>query len=489
MKLTDLVESTRGRVVRSGHSDFVRVIINTREAVPGDLFFALPGVGRDGHDFVADAARRGASGAVVSRSVGDLPDGFTVVEVPDVPAALRELGRARRRASRATVVAVTGSAGKTTTKNMITHVLGARHPVLASQASFNNHLGVPLTLCAVEPEHTFVVAEIGTNARGEIDDLAALVEPDVGVITNIGFAHIGNFADQRELATEKTDLLERVRAGGDWVLNGDDELLITTAAGRRRGQTVLTRVGFRPDNDIRALDVTVDEHGSRGTIAVDGRLLPFQLGVSGHHFVRAALAAVAVARIGGDDVGEAVDALEGFTAPPGRASLLRLTPSLLVLDDSYNASPDATLAALDLLDAVRAERAVAVIGEMRELGAHSARLHRLVGAKAARTATDLITVGAAGEELRAAAVEHGLDPARVWDADSAREAYLYTRKIVDGGGVCAILIKGSRFTHMERVHLGLSGRMIGCGLDSCHLYIHCSGCSALETGELAEAGP
>jgi UDP-N-acetylmuramoyl-tripeptide--D-alanyl-D-alanine ligase len=486
VRLYDLLGATGGVTLVRGAEDFSQVVIDSREATVGGLFFALPGEGRDGHEFVLDAARRGAAGAVVARPVDGVPDGFTVVRVPDTMAALRDLGRSRRRASEAVVVAVTGSAGKTTTKNMITHVLGSRHPVLGSRGSFNNHLGVPLTLSAIEPEHEFAVAEIGTNGRGEIDALSALVEPDIGVITNVGFAHIGNFADQRELALEKTDLLRRVGPNGHWVLNGDDELLVATAGA---GSAALTRVGFHRDNDVRAVDVTVDERGSRGSIVVGGQPLPFTLEVAGRHFVRAALLAVAVARIAGYSAREAVDALAGFTAPAGRASLLRLGPELLVLDDSYNASPDATLAGLDLLGCLGAERRAAVIGEMRELGSESARLHRLVGEKAAEVATDLITVGPATAELRAAAVERGLDPGRVWEADSAREAFLSTKKVVENAaGTIAVLVKGARFTHMERVQLGLAGHLIGCGLDICHLYIHCSACPRLETGEPAVAG-
>ncbi len=485
IELSDLLASGSASALHAGPSTFEKAAINSKDVSGGDLFFALPGKSRDGHDFVPDAVRAGAGGVVVAREIPAVPAGVTVVRVPDTVEALQNLGAATRRRSTASVTAVTGSAGKTTTKSMVACVLGSRFGVLSSRASFNNHLGVPLTLLEIGPEHSHVVAEVGTNHRGEIDRLARLVEPDVGMVTNIGFAHIGNFRSREELADEKTDLLRRVRPGGLWVLNGDDELLLA-AAGRipsREDAAGVVRVGFGTGNDIRAADVHVDESGTTGKIVSGGGVTPFSLAVPGRHFVYAALFAIAVGQRYGIDVTDAVEALRGHVAPRGRATVLRLAPDLLVMDDSYNASPDSMLAALDLLGGMSAAVKIAVLGEMRELGDASARLHELIGERVPSTATHLVAVGPGCGALVARARREGFNPARIWQASSAQHAYTVTKEIVAGAeGSCAVLVKGSRFTHMERVRLGLSGTAVGCALDVCPLYINCSECPKLETG-------
>ncbi|MGH3568334.1 MAG: UDP-N-acetylmuramoyl-tripeptide--D-alanyl-D-alanine ligase [Pseudonocardia sp.] len=481
--LSDLTESVSVLAINEGRTRFRAATINSRDVVDGDLFFALRGPSRDGHEFVVDAARAGAAGVVVEKDINGLPNELTVVKVPSALTALQALGAAVRRKSGASFVAVTGSAGKTTTKNMVDCVLATRFDVHSSKSSFNNHLGVPLTLLGMRPGHTHVVTEIGTNHRGEISSLARIVEPDVGLVTNVGFAHIGNFRDRAELAEEKTDLLRYVRTGGTWIVNGDDGLLTETAR-RLPAAAALVSVGFGDHCTLRATEVSFDESGTIGAVLTEeGQKIPFTLSASGKPFVYAALFALAVGRIYGIDVATGTDALRHFTAPQGRANITRLPSGQLVVDDSYNASPDATLAALDLLEAMPASIRVAVLGEMRELGNETANLHRKVGQKTASAATHLVVVGDGGKTLLEGARQRGLPPDNIWQAASALEAYRIVQSIAaPTGSDAAVLVKGSRFTHMERVLLGLGGKRVTCPLEICHLYINCGTCPKLDNG-------
>jgi UDP-N-acetylmuramoyl-tripeptide--D-alanyl-D-alanine ligase len=453
----------------------------------------VAGSERDGHDFIGAAIQAGATGLVISRELAELNDpaegldldlsAVTVIWVPDTLIALQQTAATVRRRSSALVVAVTGSAGKTTAKTLITEVLASKYPVLSNLASFNNHLGVPLTLTGIEPAHSHIVSEIGTNHRGEIAHLSTLVVPDIAVITNVGFAHLGNFTSRAELAQEKTDLLAHTTPGGVWILNGDD-LLLTTAAEQRpeAAQATIVRVGFGPGNDLRATDVIVDEQSTQGVIEIDGLAIPFSLSAAGRHFAYAAMFAVAVGRAAGIDPATGLHALRGIAPPSGRATLRRINERLLIIDDSYNGSPDAMLTSLDLLARLTGNVKIAVLGEMRELGASSVRLHTLVGQKVEATATHLVTVGDEAEPLRLAAASAGMNPECIRPADSATQAFTYVRQILTtaNGHDAVVLIKGSRFMHMERLYLGFAGRNVTCPLGACTLYMNCNDCNKLE---------
>jgi UDP-N-acetylmuramoyl-tripeptide--D-alanyl-D-alanine ligase len=486
IELSDLLDVVPATVLAQGPSQFRGAAINSRSIVDGDLFFALPGRQRDGHDFVGEALDAGAGGAVVARPV-TVPGGRTVVQVPDTLQALQLVAKRTRRRFEPKVIAVTGSVGKTTTKNMIAEVLRGKFSTLSSTASYNNHLGVPLTLSAIDATHSHVISEIGTNRPGEIAALTEMVSPDIGVVTNIGFAHIGNFGDQDAIAKEKTDLLRHVRSGGTWVVNGDDHRLVSTSAGLDpQGRRRLVLVGMGEENEIRAEAVSFDATGTRCVVVSGRERVPLTLAASGKQFVYAALFAVAVGEACGIDMETSVSALSGMPAPPGRSSIRRVSEGVLVIDDSYNASPDATLAGLDLLGALTAPTRIAVLGQMLELGDQSRWLHRLVGEKAAGTATHVVGVGAWCEATLERAKECGIDDRNLRLAGSATEALDYVREILKTSETeCAVLVKGSRFTHMERVVLGLSDVPVVCSLSRCTLYLQCSSCANL-AGQTSE---
>ena len=469
------------RVRQYGLTSFTQAVINSKNADSGSLFVALRGETRDGHDFVNAAIRRGASGILVSQEV-DVPPGVTVIETQDTSRALQDLACVLRRKYDPKIVAITGSAGKTTTKDMVAHIMQTQYTVLKSVGSYNNHLGVPMTFSSLGDIHSHVVVEIGTNNKGEIDNLAGLVRPDVGIITNIGFAHIGNFGNQDEIAAEKVRLFAHVEEGGVCIFNGDDRRLRAVAQQylNRCGKRWMS-VGFDADNDLCVELTKHDETGAVGVIRYRGSVRDFSIGVPGRHFVYLALLAIAAALENGIDMRSSIEALESFSPPPGRSTLTRLRPDLIVIDDSYNASPDAVLAALNLLAELPGEVKIAVLGEMRELGQASEELHALVGVRAAAVASHLVAVGRDGKLIANAALQSGLEPFDTWAVDSARDAlYLIRQILARSTGESTVLVKGARFTHMERVILGLSGVAVECGLGNCKLYTNCSVCPQLE---------
>ncbi|MGH2379301.1 MAG: UDP-N-acetylmuramoyl-tripeptide--D-alanyl-D-alanine ligase, partial [Candidatus Limnocylindria bacterium] len=385
-----VLEATSGRVVR-GTADpsltFRGGAFDSRILEPGTLFFALRDA-RDGHDFVADAFTRGALGAVVERVPGGLGEDALLVEVASVPHSLRRLAEAVRADRPIPAVGITGNVGKTTAKQAAVATLGSRFRVLASASSFNNEIGVPLTFLAQEPTHEVAVIELGFYVPGEIADLCGLVRPTVGVITAIPDrpVHYSRTPSVEAIAAGKAELIEALPEDGVALLNADDAR-VRSLASRTRARVVL--FGESGDAALRATDV--HQQGLeelRFTVGYRGERAEARMPMPGRHFVVAGLAAIGAAVELGVPLEEAALALATMEPPDHRMRVHR-TDVVTVLDDSYNASPAAVEAALALLRGV-AGRRVAVVGDMRELGALSQAAHEDAGRDAARSADVLV---------------------------------------------------------------------------------------------------
>jgi UDP-N-acetylmuramoyl-tripeptide--D-alanyl-D-alanine ligase len=480
----DVLDALTGADIQSRHhKQFTGVATNSNEVQPGDIFVALRGV-RDGHEFVAAAVRAGATAAVVSDEVV-LPDDVTVARVPDTLAALQELSVAVRLRHNVDSIAITGSVGKTTMKNLITHLLGGASDVLSSPKSYNNHIGVPLTLLGLNDSHAYLVSEIGTNHPGEIKSLVTLVNPRAALVTGVGYAHVGNFESQEALAQEKASIFEGVQPDGVWFVNADDPLL--QAALERLERPAATKIvsfGCAPGADTRVSDLEVSPQGISGVIHTVDESQPFTFPLVGRHFASTVAGAVAVVVAKGIPLSEAVARLATFKGTEGRAaiSLLR-EDKLLVIDDSYNGSPDSMLGALDTLAIFSGWRRIAALGEMRELGEWSERLHTLLGTKAGDCADELVFIGPSGSLVQAAAIEAGMKGDRIHLAKSAYEAaHLVEQLVSQSTQPAAVLVKAARFVHSERIPLVLQGVEVKCSLEHCELYIRCSDCAQLGGG-------
>ena len=445
--LARLLAATTGRVAR-GTADpsltFSGGAFDSRILVPGTLFFALRDQ-RDGHDFVADALARGALGAVVDHLPADVPDDALLVEVASVPHALRRLAEALRDDHPIPAVGITGNVGKTTTKQAAVATLGARLRVLASARSYNNEIGVPLTFLEAEPTHEIAVVELGFYVPGEIADLCGLVRPRIGVITAIPErpVHFSRTPSVEAIAAGKAELIEALPQDGVALLSADDRR-VRALAPRTRARAVL--FGVSPDAELRATDVRDESlDGLRFTVSYHGASAEARMPLPGTHFVTAGLAAIGTALESGVPLDEAALALSAMEAPAHRMSVRR-TDDLVIVDDSYNASPAAVTAALTLLRGQEGRR-VAVIGDMRELGALSDAAHADAGREAAASADVLVGVGELAAGLVRAARDAGLRDAH--HAADAGEALILLRRLVRAGDT--VLVKGSRAIGLDAV--------------------------------------
>lgn len=434
------------------------VSIDSRALAPGELFVALTDR-RDGHDFVADALSRGAAGALVSRRPEGVAADAPLLLVPDVLAALAALGRAGRARTAAKVIAVTGSAGKTSTKEMLRAVLSGQGRVHAAERSFNNHWGVPLTLARLPRDADFAVIEIGMNRPGEIAPLARLARPDVALVTTVGAAHLGAFGSIEAIAREKASIFEGLVPGGVAIYNGDLEVtpLLAEAArsAARSGGGRAISFGTAASNHSRLIEARVSE----GCTVGRGRLwrtpVLFRLASGGMHFAVNAIGALAAARAAGADAALCANDLGLWQPPAGRGTRERVMLDAMtrgmsfdLIDDSYNANPLSMAAALAVLAAsapedgvgrIGAGRRIAILGDMLELGeADEARLHAALAGLPAMAEIDVVhCVGP-----RMAALHAALPPARRGrHAETAEALAGQVHRLVDAGDI--VLVKGS----------------------------------------------
>ena len=453
----DLAAAVGGRLVAGDASARLGAVsIDSRTLGPGDLFFAIAAA-RDGHDFVPAALARGAGGVVVQRPVA-APDDETavVVEVADTLHALQALGRAVRRASNARVVAITGSAGKTTTKDAIALVLGASHRVVRNRGNLNNHLGLPISLVEMRECPDVAVMELGMNHAGEIRVLVGLAEPDVRVWTNVGDAHIGFFGSREAIADAKAEILERATPSTLLVCNADDPLVMRHALGFSGRRLTF---GVSDSADIRATAVEdLGIAGTRARVETPAGTFVLTLALPGHGHLLNALAATAVGVEFGLPVATIGERLATLTPAAHRGVTLTTPGGATVLDDSYNSSPAALRRSLDVLAASRpAGRRVAVLGEMLELGDRALDLHEASGRHAAASGVArLVTVGGPpAQRLGTAAVEAGIPAGNVTHVATADEAAALLAADVRRGDL--VLVKGSRGIGTDRVVTRLMG--------------------------------
>ncbi len=438
--------------------------IDSRTLQPEALFFALRGPHFDGHSFVQETLQRGTAGAVVevgwARSAPSEIAEY-LIAVPDTVAALQSLGHAVRRKWSRPVIAVTGSTGKTTTKELIAAVLSARYAVHKSAENLNNHLGVPLTLLALTPAHEVAVLELGMSHAGEIAQLARIAAPAVGVVTNVAPVHLEFFDSLAGIAAAKRELIENLASPSTAILNYDDEQV------RRFREGFPGRVvtyGFDPGADYRATSfrLTVGPGGEVGsTFRVHGPECEaeLQLSLPGRHNVANALAAITVGRLLGVPPSSIATALAGFRPLRQRTEIERIPPGITLINDCYNSNPRAMKQMLELVrDWPGAARRIAMAGEMLELGPTAPELHRSVGRTAAASSLEwLLGVQGAARFILEGAIEAGFPPERCRFFSDAEEAGAFCGPILRSGDL--LLVKGSRGVHLEKaVEIVLAAR-------------------------------
>lgn len=405
--VAEVVKATGGHPEGLSDGPIFSVSIDSREIAPEALFVAIKGDTHDGHDFVGKALEAGAAAALVSEAFQARSGGGRLIVVPDPLEALTRLAIAARERSRAQIIAVTGSAGKTTTKEALRTVLSAAGETHASVRSFNNHWGVPLTLARLPSEAQFGIFEIGMNHPGEITPLVKLVRPHIAVITTVAAAHLQFFSSVADIAAAKAEIFLGLEPGGTAVLNGDhDYLHILFGRAREAGVGRVVTYGFDESCDWRISGYEPGSAGTRVTVEHDGQAYRLDLQVKGRHMAANAVAALAVSHLSGEGTRVAIDALAGFGAPEGRGETVRLGPPerpLLLVDESYNANLASMAAALDVYAGVAPAGGakVLVLGDMLELGPLSPELHAsLKDAVLTARPDKVFLVGTAIEGLR-----------------------------------------------------------------------------------------
>jgi UDP-N-acetylmuramoyl-tripeptide--D-alanyl-D-alanine ligase len=434
-----------GGELRGADRDFAQVLIDSRRIGAGDIFCALPGTRTDGHEFIAQAAAAGAAAALVSRVV-PLASSASLAQilVADVAGALVQAARAWRGEFHGPVIGVAGSNGKTTTKEMLAAILSQRGACLATLGNLNNQLGVPLTLLRLTAQHQSAVIEIGANRAGEVAELAIIAAPGVGLITNAGAEHLEGFGSLEGVARAEGEMVAALKPEGVAIINDDDPY-----APLWRGMTrarVLS-FGLSAHADVRAtgLELKSDEHGflTRFTLCSATGKVPVELALAGRHNVYNALAAAAAAVAAGATLAQVAAGLASMRAVPGRLQFRSTRHGAWLIDDSYNANPSSVRAALQVLAELPGRRWL-VLGDMAQLGEHTADSHREVGTLARAAGVErLYTFGA---DAALAADTFGVDADRHTDIDQLAVA-VDTALQAD----VRLLIKGSRVNRLERL--------------------------------------
>ena len=469
LTLPDVLEALTGNRVEMLRTVINEAAIDSRQVIPGSMFVALPGERTDGHNFVSQAFRNGASVALVNRDMSGLfptidlrgnanlaqmtlPSGMLrgspfCLRVENTLTALQEIARFYRSKLDVRVIGITGSVGKSTSKELIADVLEQRYPTLRSAGNLNNEIGLPLSLLRLSSGHKRAVLEMGFFVPGEIAFLCDLAKPSVGVITNIGTVHAERAGSQEAIARGKAELVEALPSAPDGVavLNYDD-LLVRGMAEKTKARVFF--YGLDPNANLWADDIEgMGLEGIRFRLHYHREVLHLRVPLIGSHSVHTALRAAAVGIVEGLTWGEIIEGLRQSTTQL-RLVAVRTSAGALILDDSYNASPESTMAALNLLDELEG-RHVAVLGEMLELGPYERQGHEMVGMRAAEVAERLVAVGERAQIIADAAIRAGLSRKRItWVKDVPEAIELLNTELKEGD---VVLVKGSHGLRMDRI--------------------------------------
>jgi UDP-N-acetylmuramoyl-tripeptide--D-alanyl-D-alanine ligase len=444
LTIAEITSAVNGRLLQGNTElEITNVCTDTRKLTAGDLFLALRGENFDGHDYVQQAVKSGAKAVIIDRELPNLPSQATAILVADTLKALQQLAKYNRQRFDIPVVGVTGSNGKTTTKDLIASVLQQKYSVLKTKGNFNNEIGLPLTLLELDDQNTAVI-EMGMRGSGQIDALCLIADINAAVITNIGETHLELLGTVENIAQAKGEILDHVPANGFALIPAESSLALAQAK-RCRGK--LYTFGVECSGDYIATDVVVSDKGSSFTAITPQGKVPVELAIPGQHNISNAMAALAVGVNLGLTLTEAATGLRNVTISAMRLEILQLG-DVTIINDAYNANPESTKAGLKTLaDLANGRRQVAVLGSMFELGPRETQGHYETGA--AVGVDLLVAVGELAKNIATGAKESGMDAQKVhWFADT-ESAALFLKSNLQTGDI--VLVKGSRGMHMETI--------------------------------------
>ncbi|MFC1858649.1 UDP-N-acetylmuramoyl-tripeptide--D-alanyl-D-alanine ligase [Thermodesulfobacteriota bacterium] len=452
---SDILKATRGELVCGDpQRSFSQISIDSRTISPDSLFVAIVGDRHDGHSFVADLIRRGVRGFVINKqNAFELPidqwkqNGLVCVVVPDSKKSLGDLAALRRRRSKVSVVAITGSNGKTSTKDMTTAVISRRFDTLATQGNLNNEIGLPLTLFRLCPNHRWAVLELGMNRPGEIGRLGEICRPDIGVITNIGPAHLEGLGSIDGVMHAKGELFNKLHSDGAAVINADDPHVLRIARGVAAHKLYY---GLSETATIRAESIRSQAAGTSFCLMLPAENITISLATPGGFMVSNSLAAAAVGHLIGLSGKDIKVGLENFRPASGRMNMVRSEIGIHIIDDTYNANPVSMEAALQTLRNLKGEnRGIFVAGDMLELGSHTEAMHRHIGSLAAKSnIARLCVTGKFAQHVAAGARDADMETSRIFTGEKQEIIQDLIAWLRPGDWV---LVKGSRGAGMEEV--------------------------------------
>jgi len=452
--LSEILNATGGRLIRgSTTGDFHGISTDSRQIGQGCLFIPLRGEKYDGHDFLTAAVRQGAAGVLLQKDFQTrLPvwgEAVSVILVEDTLTALGDIAHARRKKIKARVLAITGSSGKTTTKEMVAGIAELAFNVAKTQGNFNNLVGVPMTLLNLRARYDVLILELGTNRRGEIERLTRIAEPDIGLITNIGPAHLAGLKSLDIVREEKCDLIRNMSSSGIAVINGDDEALKTFGS-LHDGRKIT--FGFSPDVDVAAENIVgLGRHGIKFILRLRERRQEINLSATGEHNIYNALAAAASSWALGIEQTVISQGLTAFKPVSGRMEILPLKNGAFIINDTYNANPASVREALKTLNFLRENHhSTVIMGDMLELGDHADQMHEDIGRLMADTGVGTIFLrGRLSQATAAGATKRHMPQERIFHFETKEEVIKPLKQILKKGDW--ILVKGSRLMMMEEI--------------------------------------
>ena len=459
-KIGELIKAASGKIIRGDRNCLIkRISIDSRTLIPGDLFFAIIGLNFDGHDFIIEAFRKGAVGVVVCKGTSTLLENKQIeknniiIEVKDTLSALQDCSKHYKDKFNTFNICVTGSNGKTTTKEIIAHILSQKFSLLKSSGNYNNEIGIPLTLLQLNKSHKLLVTEMGMRALGEIKTLTNFINPDLAVLTNIGEAHIGLLGSKDNIFKAKSELLQSLKKDGIAIINRDDLYFLKTLE-IVKNKKVYT-FGIENKSDIMANNIRiVSDKGMKFTLMIqNGMSKEIYFPLLGKHNIYNALAAAAAAFALGIELDLIERGLSSFKPLDLHMQLSNLYKGIKILNDSYNASPLSVKSALETLaEVAKKNRKIAILGDMLELGEKADFYHQEIGKEVAKLSIDiLITVGPGGKIIAQSSKEEGMAEERVFSFEKNEKINLSKKLLSLTRSGDYILLKGSREMKMEEI--------------------------------------
>lgn len=455
----DVINICNGKIVLGREDTVLENFSNdTRTINVGDIYLGIKGENFDGNTLYEEALQKGAKACIlqsidIKEEVKQKYTDRTIIIVENTMDAVQKIAEYKRSLYNIPVVAVTGSVGKTSTKDIIASVMAKKYNVLKTEGNFNNQLGLPLTILKLK-DHNAMVVEMGMNQLGEISKLTNIAKPTIAVITNVGTAHIGNLGSRENILRAKLEILEGLQNGGKVVINNDNDLLHKWYEEQKNKENIIT-FGIENKSDVMAKNAILSEDGSVYDTVVDGKNYKVEIGVGGNHFVLNSLCAIAIGNLLEISMENILDGILHFELTKRRMQIEKLQNNVVIINDCYNANYDSMKAAIEYLGKIDNHKKIAVLGDMLELGEFSEKLHRQVGEVVAKERIDcLICVGEEAKNIIDEAVKEGMEKRKTIYLNNNDEAILKLKDIMKEGNV-SILIKASNGMNFQKIYNGI----------------------------------